>query len=145
MSRKPYINRQPASWWLRNPAYRRYMLREATSVPLFVYCVFLVYGLYCLSLGNAEFAAWLKMLRSPALLGLQIIALGAAVFHAWTWIELVPKILVLDTPPLKVSGLVIKRAHQVVAVTAFVVLLGLLMLSLDSASSVAGMQLRGGS
>lgn len=138
MSRKPYINTQPATWWLRNRAYRRYMLREATSIPLFIYCVFLVYGLYCLSRGDVAFAAWLELLRSPVLLTMQFVALGAAVFHAWTWIELVPKILVLDTPPIKISGSTIKRAHQLLAVTVFVVVMVLLMLSLDPGLSVAG-------
>lgn len=137
MSRKPYPNKQSRHWWLRNPAYRRYMLREATAIPLLVYCLLLVYGLYCLGRGGSAFIAWLELLRSPPAIGLQLLALSAALLHAWTWIELVPKIVVLDTPPFKISGVVIKRAHQLLAVAVFVVLIGLLLRSLDAGSSGA--------
>lgn len=114
--RKPYIQRQRADWWLRNPGYRRYMLREATSLPLFLYTLLLLSGLYQFTRGEAAFLAWLELLRSPWLLALHGLALAAALLHAVTWITLVPKILVIDTDRLRIRPKTIKRAHQAGAV-----------------------------
>lgn len=114
--RKPYVQRQRADWWLRNPAYRRYMLREATALPLLLYTLLLMSGLYQFTRGETAFLAWLALLRSPWLLALHGVALAAALFHAVTWIALVPKILVIDTDRLRVSPATVKRVHQVGAV-----------------------------
>jgi fumarate reductase subunit C len=128
--RKPYVQRQRADWWLRNPGYRRYMLREATALPLFLYTLLLMSGLYQFTRGEAAFLAWLELLRSPWLLALHGLALAAALFHAVTWIALVPKILVIDTDRLRVSPAAVKLAHQVAAVVCNigVLLLAVLLL-----------------
>jgi fumarate reductase subunit C len=102
--RKPYSAPQPAGWWWRHPAYRRYMLREATAVPLLLYALCLLGGLRALGQGEAAFAAWLAWMASLALLLLQVLALLAALAHAWTWFALLPKILVLRTPRGAVPG-----------------------------------------
>ncbi len=132
--RKPYIQRQRADWWLRNPAYRRYMLREATALPLFLYTLLLMSGLYQFTRGEAAFLAWLELLRSPWLLGLHTLALAAALFHAVTWIALVPKILVINTDRVRVSPATIKRVHQLGAVACNAGLLLLAVLLLHSAA-----------
>ncbi|PLW84296.1 fumarate reductase subunit C [Kineobactrum sediminis] len=126
--RKPYVQRQRADWWLRNPAYRRYMLREATALPLLFYTLLLMSGLYQFTRGEAAFLGWLELLRNPWLLALHGVALAAALFHAVTWIALVPKILVIDTDRLRVSPTVVKRLHQVGAVVCNVGLLLLVLL-----------------
>lgn len=133
--RKPYIQRQRADWWLRNPGYRRYMLREATALPLFLYTLLLISGLYQFTRGEAAFLGWLELLRSPWLLALHALALAAALFHAVTWIALVPKILVIDTDRLRVSPTAVKRAHQVGAVVCNV---GLLLLAVVLLSTAGG-------
>jgi fumarate reductase subunit C len=133
--RKPYIQRQRADWWLRNPSYRRYMLREATALPLFLYTLLLMGGLYQFTRGEAAFLAWVELLRSPWLLALHGMALAAALLHAVTWIALVPKILVIDTDRLRVSPEAVKRAHQVGAVICNV---GLLLLVVVLLGTVGG-------
>lgn len=133
MMRKPYTQRQRADWWLRNPAYRRYMLREATALPLLFYTLLLMSGLYQFTRGEAAFLGWLELLRSPWLLALHGLALAAALFHAFTWIALVPKILVIDTDRLRVSPTAVKRAHQVGAVVCNIGLLLLAILLLRAA------------
>jgi len=125
--RKPYVQQQRADWWLRNPSYRRYMLREATALPLFLYTLLLMSGLYQFTHGEAAFLGWLEMLRSPWLLALHGLALAAALFHAITWIALVPKILVIDTDRLRVSPATVKLAHQLGSVVCNI---GLLLLTL---------------
>ena len=34
MSRKPYVAKQSANWYLQNRFFKLYMLRELTSVPV---------------------------------------------------------------------------------------------------------------
>lgn len=110
--RKPWQPTQRRDWWLRNPAYRRYMLREATALPLLLYTLLLMSGLYQFTQGAAAFAAWLGWLRTPGVLALLLVALAAALLHAWTWVALVPKILVIDSDRLRISPLSVLRAHQ---------------------------------
>ena len=108
MTRKPYRAPQRWNWWQRNPAYRRYLLREATALPLFVYALVLVTGLYRYTQGQLAFTRWLEALQAPGWLAFHALAVAACVLHAVTWIDLVPKLLVLPG----ISGTTIKRAHQ---------------------------------
>lgn len=128
--RKPYVQRQRADWWLRNSAYRRYMLREATALPLLLFTLLLMSGLYQFTRGEAAFLEWLALLRSPWMWVLHGFALAAALLHAVTWIGLVPKILVIDTDRVRIRPAVVKLTHQVgaVACNAGVVLLAVLLL-----------------
>ncbi len=132
---EPYVKRQPAGWWLKNPAYRRYMLREATALPLFAYTLLLITGVYRLSQGEEAFTQWLVMLRSPWCVTLHVVALAAALLHAWTWLQLVPKILVVHTNRLRVSGTLIKRVHQLGALLGSVGLVVLAWLFLAQGGS----------
>ena len=113
--RKPWQPRQPRDWWLHNPAYRRYMLREATALPLLLYTLLLLTGVYQLTRGPVAFSAWLAWLQTPAVLLLQGIALAAALLHAVTWVALVPKILVIDSDRLRIAPRHVLRAHQLAA------------------------------
>jgi fumarate reductase subunit C len=115
MSRRPYRQAQQPDWWRHNPAYRQYMLREATAVPLFLYTLMLLAGVFQFARGETAFAGWLAFLGSPTGLLLHALALAAALWHAWTWIELVPKILVLHTARGQVAPALVKRAHQLLA------------------------------
>jgi len=136
MSRRPYRQAQRPDWWRRNPAYRRYMLREATAVPLFLYTLLLLVGVFQFARGEAAFAGWLAVLASPPGLLLHALALIAALLHAWTWIELVPKILVLHTARGQVPPQLIKRAHQILALAGLLAV-PLLTLSLLARSTGA--------
>ncbi|MFO7552905.1 MAG: hypothetical protein R6W80_15980, partial [Haliea sp.] len=106
---------------------------EATALPLLLYTLLLMSGLYQFTRGEAAFLAWLELLRSPWLLALHGLALAAALFHAVTWIALVPKILVIDTDRLRVSPAAVKRAHQVGAVVCNGGLLLLVVVLLSTA------------
>lgn len=138
MASKPFVVKQSPWWWCKNPAYRRYMLREATSIPVFAYCLLLISGVFALTQGEAAFVDWLAILRSPVSLLLHGVTFCAVLFHAYTWIELVPKILVLDKPPLLLSGHSIKRGHQLAAILGFMTLVGVVLLALTAPSSGIG-------
>ena len=89
-ARRPYV-RPMQGWWRRNPFYRFYMLREATSVFLALYALLLLYGLYALTVGEAAYEAWLTSLRHPLYLLFHALALAAALLHAFTWFNVAPK------------------------------------------------------
>jgi len=118
--RRPWRPAQRWNWWQHNPAYRRYLLREATALPLFVYALVLVSGLYRYTQGQLAFTRWLEALQSPGWLAFHALAAAACVLHAITWIELVPKLLVVPG----ISGPTIKRGHQVAALIGSAVIVG---------------------
>lgn len=123
--RKPWRPAQRWNWWLHNPAYRRYLLREATALPLFVYALVLVSGLYRYTQGQLAFTRWLEAMQAPGWLAFHGLAVAACVLHAVSWIELVPKLLVVPG----ISGLTIKRGHQVAALIGSAVVVGLALAS----------------
>jgi fumarate reductase subunit C len=87
-------------WWLRNPFYRWYMLREATALLVALYAIELLVGLARLAQGREAYEAWRAALATPAALAFHVVALAALVYHAWTWFAVMPKTL----PFLSVAG-----------------------------------------
>lgn len=83
----------PGDWYLRNAAYRRFMVREMTSVFIAAYLVFLVIWLYRLGRGPQQFEAMMRALRSPLSIVLHAIVLAAALYHSITWFNLTPKVM----------------------------------------------------
>ncbi|MEH6651389.1 MAG: fumarate reductase subunit C [Motiliproteus sp.] len=129
--RKPYVQQQPASWWLKNRFYRFYMLREATSVPIYLYALVLMWGIYALSRGEAAFADWLAVMQTPAMMAFHLLVLAASLLHAYTWFDLTPKILVIRLGAFRVPDLWVKLAHYggFVVTSAAVLLLAVLFLN----------------
>lgn len=118
MSRKPYVQPQSSDWWVKNPYYRFYMLREATSIPVFLYSLALLAGVFNLTSGRTEFIAWVNWMTTPYMLVFQVIALAAALLHAVTWFQLTPKILVIRLGDKALPGSYVSAAHY----AAFVIL-----------------------
>lgn len=114
--RKPYRQPQRWHWWWHHGYFRRYMLREATALPLFVYSLVLMSGLYRFTQGPRAFALWLEAMQAPGWLVFHGLALAACLLHTVTWLELVPKILVVHGRRVRISGTTIKRVHQGAAV-----------------------------
>ena len=89
---KTYV-RPMGSWWLRNPFYRWYMLRELSCVFITAYALILLRGLMRLAEGRNAFDAWRESLASPWAVGFHVIALFLVTYHAWTWFKVMPKTL----------------------------------------------------
>jgi len=85
--------RPMAGWWLRNPRFRRYMLREASALFLVAYALVLLVGLLRLAQGEAAFAGWRAALGSPWSIAWHVLALAMAGFHSLTWFQVMPKTL----------------------------------------------------
>jgi len=99
--RRPYIQVQTSRWWLRNAFYRRYMLREATSVLVLLYSLNLLLGLYCLLLGKDAWEHWRLTMQQPFFTVCHLLALLAALYHAHTFFQLFPKVIELRIGPRK--------------------------------------------
>jgi len=80
-------------WWHRNPYYLRYLAMEATSILIALYALILLLGLWRLTEGEAAWAAWLAMLKSPVSLALHAILLPVFAFHSYSWFRIMPKTL----------------------------------------------------
>lgn len=104
--RKPYNPPvKKATWWLENPFYIYYMVREGTAVLALFAVLEIVLGIFALALcdfGHAQelavdayFAPYVWYVKSflgnPVVIALNVIILLSQLFHAVTWFALMPK------------------------------------------------------
>lgn len=83
----------PWHWFTRKRGYRMFMIREATSVVIAGYLVWLLFWLGRLGEGPDAFATMLDAASTPTSILLHVLALAAALFHSITWFNLTPKIM----------------------------------------------------
>ena len=125
MSRRPYVRKVERSWWLRQPRYIRYMVRELTSLFVGLYCALLAVGLIRLSQGQAAWDAFVATISSPLGVAFQLICLVFAIYHSVTWFALTPKAMPLTIRGEPLPGVVIVGAHYAVwAAVSIVILIG---------------------
>jgi fumarate reductase subunit C len=124
MSRRPYMRKVERSWWLRQPRYVLYMIRELTSLFVGLYCALLVVGLVRLSQGPAAWEGFVAAFSSPLGIAFQLACLAFAIYHSATWFALTPKAMPLMMKDEPVPGIVIVGAHYVAwAVVSIIVLI----------------------
>ena len=90
MSYKPVLGR---TWWLKNPAFKAYMLREATVLPLTFFILCMLAGIYSLLRGEASWLNWVAVMGNPLVLALNALALLASLYHAATFFVLFPRVM----------------------------------------------------
>ena len=88
---RPYHRPIAASWWLKYPAYTRFMLRELSCVFIGAYAAVLLVMLYRLSQGKEAYDDFLAALKSPVAIAFHVIALAFAVLHTVTWFNATPQ------------------------------------------------------
>jgi fumarate reductase subunit C len=101
--RKPY-NRpvKKTTWWLENPFFVLYMVREGTAVLALFAVLEIVFGIFMLSLcefgsvptlsGVAPYIWYLQnFLGNPVIIAINGIILVSQLFHVVTWFTLMPK------------------------------------------------------
>lgn len=103
-SRKPYQPEMTRWWWLKHPAYRLYMLREATVLPLLFFLGCLLYGLFCLTQTEAHWLAFQAFIQQGWVIALNTLAFVASLFHAKTFFELFPRVMPLAPAALMIAG-----------------------------------------
>lgn len=98
-------------WWLGASRYRRYMVRELTSLFIGAFAFALIVGLWRLSQGAQAFSAWLDAMHSPAGLAFNGITLAAALYHSVTWFNVAPKAISVRIGTFKLPDSIISGAH----------------------------------
>ena len=112
MSRRPYIRDvSKTSWWLKQPRYIRYMMREMSAAFIGIYVLVLIAGLYRLSQGEAEYDAFVADAKGPVGMTFAVIAMVFAIYHTYTWFQVTPKAMPLAFAGKRVPGAVIVAAH----------------------------------
>ena len=112
MSRRPYVREaSKTGWWLAQPRYIRYMLREISALFIGLYAIVLVIGLFQLSRGEATYQAFLTAVEGPAGLAFAVIAMLFAIYHTYTWFQVTPKAMPLVVGGKRVPGALIVAAH----------------------------------
>lgn len=104
-----YYPTLPTTWWLRQPSYFKFMLRELSAVFIAVFLVVLLVQVRRIGQGPEAYAAVLQALRSPGWILFHVVALGFAIFHSVTWFNLTGVVQVVrlgerQVPPRLVAG-----------------------------------------
>jgi len=120
---RPYVRPVPWYWWLRRPAYVRYMLRELTCVPIGAWSGWLVYGLVSLARGPEAWTGFTDGLASAPGIAFQILVLASAAYHAVTWFNLAPRTMPLRLGGRRVPAAWITLGHYAVAAVVALALL----------------------
>ena len=113
VSRKPFnLPMDRYSWFLRQPRYRSYMLREATAGIVTFYCCLTLAGLFSLTSGNAQdWIGFLDRQQHPVWLAWHLFSLVfLIVFQTIPWFRLAPRAMPLQlgdwsVPPVVILGL----------------------------------------
>lgn len=92
---KTYV-RSMDDWWLKNPFFVRYMIREGTAVFVAIYAVVLLVGVADLASGAPAYQSWLAAMKHPVVIVFHLVALAAALYHMVTWFVVSPKAM----PPI---------------------------------------------
>lgn len=126
---KEYIRPMTATWWLKHPAYLKFMVREFTSVFIAGYCIVLLVLMYRAEHGGAGFQAFYESLSHPVSVGLHLVALGFALFHSITFFNLTPRALVVRRGEERLPDAAIAGAHYAawVVVSVVVIVLALVV------------------
>jgi len=99
------------SWWLSQPRYIRYMLREISAAFIGAYILMLIVGLLRLSQGPAAYETFLAAVLSPAGVSFSLITFAFAVYHSVTWFRVTPKAMPFRMGGKAVPPVIIIGAH----------------------------------
>ena len=83
----------PRDWWLRKPAYFRFMVRELSSLAVLAYTLLIIWALWAAA-DAGSFTTFYDFLNTPLSIALHLVILFFAIYHTATWIALTPKALV---------------------------------------------------
>ena len=120
---KSYI-RPMSGWWLKNPYYIRYMVRESTAIFVTIYSLYLLCGLARLATGEAAWQGWLEELTSPGVVVFHVVAMIAALYHTVTWFKVSPKVTpILFIGKNRVSERAITMTQYIIAGVLYLALL----------------------
>ena len=83
---KDYVRPYPITWWLRSRPYFLFMLRELSSLFVFLFALYLLQGVIALSQGETAWNAWISRSTGSSSLAIGgLITLLFALLHSVTW------------------------------------------------------------
>ncbi|MCZ6690886.1 MAG: hypothetical protein O7H41_14935 [Planctomycetota bacterium] len=92
---KPYRRAMPGDWWLKNPRYFFFMIRELTSVFVALFVILhLIYLMMMATKGAAGQAQ--ALISSPFMINLHVVILVFALIHSISWLALVGRLQVVQ-------------------------------------------------
>jgi fumarate reductase subunit C len=109
---KWYRRRMSVWWWLKNPAYTKFVLRELTSVFVAFFALLFLWQLRAVAEGPNAHAQFMARLKTPPLLTLNAVALVFVLFHTVTWFNAAPAAVVARVRGKRVpAGIIISSQY----------------------------------
>lgn len=108
-----YIREVPRWWWLETTPFRRFVLRELTSVFVALFSIILLLFLFALSRGQDHYQGFLHWLDLPLVAVLNVVTLVAVLYHTVTSIQLASQI-----QEVRFGGRTVPRSTVMIALTA---------------------------
>ena len=124
-----YRPRMSTYWWLRRAPYRAFILREASSIFVGWFVVYLLLLVRAVIQGDESYQQFLTWSESGGILLLNIVSLFFVVFHAVTWFNLAPRAMAVrlrgkPVPDVLISGSNYAAWALVSALLAWIILGG---------------------
>lgn len=114
MSRRPFIRETSKTrWWLTQPRYLRYMLREISALFIGLYAFGLIVGILQLSRGEVAYENYRAAVDGVGGLLFAGATFVFAIYHTHTWFQVTPKAMPLMLGGKRVHGVIIIAAHWV--------------------------------
>ena len=110
---KWYRTRVSTYWWLSQWSYRKFILRELSSVFVAYFIVITLMQVQALGQGPAEYAAFQEFMTRPFVVLLNIVTFLFLLLHTITWFNLTPRAIVLRLGGKRVPDLLIIAPNYV--------------------------------
>jgi fumarate reductase subunit C len=104
---RAYHRRVSTYWWLWQPSYLKFILRELTSVPVALFVVVTLLQIRALGRGPEAYAEFQQWLSRPHMVALHAVSFLFVVFHAVTWFSLAPRAMAIRVRGKRVPDLLI--------------------------------------
>ena len=109
-----YRRRMSVWWWLKDPAYTKFVAREMTSVFVAFFALLYLWQLRAVAEGPDEYARFMARLKTPPFLFLDAVALLFVLFHTITWFNLTPTAMVVRVKGKRVPDRIVAGSNYVV-------------------------------
>jgi fumarate reductase subunit C len=101
-------------WWLGQPHYLKFILRELSSVFVAFFVAITLLQLRALRAGPEAYARFEHRMQSPLFVVLCVISLFFVVFHSITWFNLTPRAVAVRVRGRKLSDFMVAAPNYVV-------------------------------
>lgn len=125
---RPYERKMPSDWWLKNPRYFIYMIRELSCVAVAIFVIMHLLHFLQMGAGAGGAAKALETARSPWIIGLNVVLLLFVLVHTVTWLGLTGKIQVVRLGDNVVSPKLVSAGAFAGWIVATAVIAGFLIL-----------------